>query len=238
MSPRLLLINTATPAGSIALTAGDQVLAELLLNLTTPHSDRLLPGIDQLLAATGTTLAQLDGIGVVHGPGSFTGLRVGIATAKGLALATGQPLVGISSLQALACQVPSSSLPVCALLDARKQEVYVGLFRWSEGRPQLQGREGVADPERWLEDHGEETLFIGDGALVYRTLIVRRLGARAHFVPWPANPLRISYAAPLVQAALAAGEGDSAAELQAIYIRRSEAEIMQDRQVGNAPLDG
>ena len=230
MNRRLLLINTATPAGSIALSAGEQVLAELLLNLASPHSDRLLTGIDRLLGDTGTSLAQIDAIGVVHGPGSFTGLRVGIATAKGLSLASGKPLVGISSLQALACQVPASSLPVCVLLDARKKEVYAGVYRWYEGAPQLQGREQVLDPEKLLDDLGEETLFVGDGALLYRTLIVRRLGVRAHFVPWPGNLLRISFAAPLVQQALVAGEGCSAAALKALYIRRSEAEIMQSRQ--------
>ncbi|AMV72540.1 tRNA (adenosine(37)-N6)-threonylcarbamoyltransferase complex dimerization subunit type 1 TsaB [Desulfuromonas carbonis] len=238
MDPRLLLINTATPAGSIALTAGEQVLAELLLNLASPHSDRLLAGIDRLLADTGTSLSQLDAIGVVHGPGSFTGLRVGIATAKGLSLATGKPLVGISSLQALACQFPASSLPVCVLLDARKKEVYAGLYRWFEGVPQLQGVEAVIDPEGLLDDLAETTLFVGDGALVYRTLIVRRLGTRAHFVPWPGNLLRVSFAAPLVQQALAAGEGCSAAALKARYIRRSEAEIMHSRRTAAGVLDG
>ncbi len=152
MGPRLLLINTATPAGSIALTSGEQVVAELLLNLATPHSDRLLPGIDQLLHATGSTLAGLDALAVVVGPGSFTGLRVGVATAKGLALGAALPLVGISSLQTLACQVPGTTLPVCALLDARKQEVYAGLYQWRDGLPQPLGEERVLDPERLLDE--------------------------------------------------------------------------------------
>jgi tRNA threonylcarbamoyladenosine biosynthesis protein TsaB len=238
MGPRLLLINTATPAGSIALTSGEQVVAELLLNLATPHSDRLLPGIDQLLHATGSTLAGLDALAVVVGPGSFTGLRVGVATAKGLALGAALPLVGISSLQTLACQVPGTTLPVCALLDARKQEVYAGLYQWRDGLPQPLGEERVLDPERLLDELHGETLFVGDGALVYRTLIVRRLGPRAHFAPWPSHALRVGNAAPLAHAALASGDTRSAATLGAVYIRRSEAEIMHDRRAAPGALDG
>jgi tRNA threonylcarbamoyladenosine biosynthesis protein TsaB len=238
MGPRLLLLNTATPAGSIALTIGEQVLAELLLNLAKPHSDLLLPGVEQLLDATGSELGTLDALAVVVGPGSFTGLRVGVATAKGLALAAGLPLVGISSLQTLACQVPGTLQPVCALLDARKQQVYAGLYQWHEGVPQPLVPERVLDPETLLEQLSGETLFVGDGALVYRTLIVRHLGSRAHFAPWPSHALRVSSAAPLVHAALAAGETRSAADLNAVYIRRSEAEIMHARQAVTGSLDG
>lgn len=238
MACRLLLINTATPAGSIALTEGEQVVAELLLNLSSPHSDRLLPGIKQLLDATGISLADLDAVAVVVGPGSFTGLRVGVATAKGLALAANRPLVGLSSLQTLACQVPGTRLPVCALLDARKHEVYAGLYQWRDGLPQPLQDARVLDPERLLDQLPEEVVFVGDGALVYRTLIVRCLGARAHFAPWPVHALRVSSAAPLAHAALDAGKTCSAAALGAVYIRRSEAEIMHDRQASAGALDG
>ena len=238
MAPRLLLINTATPAGSVALTAGEEVVAELLLNLAGPHSDHLLPGIEALLRQTGWQLADLAAVAVVAGPGSFTGLRVGVATAKGLAFAAAKPLVGISSLQTLACQVPGTLLPVCSLLDARKQEVYAGLYQWRDGVPQPLAPERVIDPELLLDQLSGETLFVGEGCKVYRTLIVRRLGTRAHFAPWPCNPLRASSAAPLALAALASGETASAAALQAVYIRRSEAEIMQERQAETGFLSG
>lgn len=239
MAPALLLINTATPAGSIALTRGETLVAELLLNLASPHSDRLLPGIDQLLSAADCSLAQLDALAVVVGPGSFTGLRVGVATAKGLAFAARKPLIGISSLQALAAQTVGTRLPVCALLDARKQEVYGGLFEWRDGLPHPLAKERVVDPGSFLQDHiSGDTLFIGDGALAYRTLIVRQLGARAHFAPWPCHALRVGNAAPLAQAVLENGEVRSAAELTAVYIRRSEAEIMYENQAVTATLEG
>lgn len=238
MAPVLLLINTATPAGSIALSKGETLVAELLLNLASPHSDRLLPGIEQLLSATGCTLEQLDALAVVAGPGSFTGLRVGVATAKGLAVALRKPLVGISSLQALAAQAVGTPLPICAMLDARKQEVYAGLFQWRDGLPGFLSEERVIDPSALLDEISGDTLFIGDGALAYRTLIIRQLGARAHFAPWPCHALRIGNAAPLAQAALENGGGHSAAEFTAVYIRRSEAEIMYENRAVTATLEG
>ncbi len=223
--PRLLLVNTATAAGSVALTYGETLVGEVLLNLRSTHSDRLLPSIGQLLADTGTRLADLDAIGVVVGPGAFTGLRVGVATVKGLALAIEKPVVGVSSLQALALQVPGTLLPICALLDARKQEVYAGLYRWQGGLPLPLDREVVLPPDQLLAELAGDALFIGDGAVAYRTLIVRRMGQRAHFAPWPCHTLRASSCGPLVQAALAAGEANTAATVAPVYVRRSEAEI-------------
>jgi tRNA threonylcarbamoyladenosine biosynthesis protein TsaB len=236
--PRLLLVNTATAAGSVALTAGETLVGEVLLNLSSTHSDRLLPSISQLLTDTGTTLTDLDAIGVVTGPGAFTGLRVGVATVKGLALATGKPTIGVSSLQALAMQVPGTLLPVCALLDARKQEVYAGLYRWQGGLPLPRHPERVTPPDLLLEGLEGTVLFVGDGAVAYRTLIVRRLGPRAHFAPWPCHTLRASSCGPLVLAALAAGETQSAAALAPVYVRPSEAEIRWGESGSEGTLEG
>ncbi len=237
MGPRLLLINTATGAGSVALTFGESLVGELLLNLKSTHSDRLLPVIKQLLDDTGTALAGLDAIAVVVGPGAFTGLRVGVATAKGLALAVGKPLIGVSSLQALACQVPCTSLPVCVLLDARKQEVYAGLFQWQEGEPRPVAPERVIPPGRLLDEFNGDVLFLGDGAVAYRTLIEERLGPRAHFAPWVCHVLRAGSAAPLALAAFQAGHGVAPRELLPVYIRASEAEIQWAAKDREALLD-
>ena len=238
MGPNLLLLNTATAAGSVAVTSGETVVGELLLNLRSTHSDRLLLQVSQLLADTDTALDRLEAIGVVVGPGAFTGLRVGVATAKGLALASGKPLLALSSLQGLASQVPCAAGPVCALLDARKSQVYAGLFHWQDGHPRACSPERVIDPEALLEEFSDEVLFVGDGAVAYRTLIVRRLGARARFAPWPCHVLRASSLGPLALAALNAGETCSAQSLAPVYIRPSEAEITRARRLQEGVLDG
>lgn len=222
---KLLTIQTATPAGSVALTQGNRLLGELFLDVRRPHGEWLLGAIDQLLGAAGMTVADLDGFGVTLGPGSFTGLRVGLATVKGLALATGKPVAGVSTLRTLAMQAPHAALPVCALLDARKKEVYAGCYAWEEGLPHPAGPERVLPPEVLLGELTGEILFVGDGATVYRTLIARQLGPRAHFLPAAYDPPRAAHAALLAAEIFAAGEARPAAQVNPVYIRPSEAEL-------------
>jgi tRNA threonylcarbamoyladenosine biosynthesis protein TsaB len=225
MQELLLTIDTATRAGSVAVSRGETVLGEILLNAGSNHTDRLLLSLQQLLGDLQLTPEQFDAFAVVRGPGSFTGLRVGVATVKGLALATGKPVIALSSLELLAMQAPLARYPVCALLDARKQEVYSCLYHWEGGRPQPLGPELVQPPERLLHSLQEEVLFVGDGCQTYRTLIVRQLGPRAHFLPWPCHLPRASSGAALALSALRRGETLSGAALSPCYIRPSEAEI-------------
>jgi len=222
---RLITVQTATPAGSVALTVGTRLLGELFLDSRQPAGSWLVGAIDQLLESAGLTPQELDGFGVTIGPGSFTGLRVGLATAKGLALATGKPLAGVSTLETLALQAPLVAMPVCALLDARKQEVYAGCFQWQDGWPRLLEDERVLPPERLLAGLHDEMLFVGDGAEAYRTLIVRQLGTRAHFLPSVYAPPRAAHAALLALRQFDAGQGLSAAEVNPRYLRPSEAEL-------------
>ena len=222
---KLITIQTATPAGSVALTVGERLLGELFLDSRQPAGSWLVGAIDQLMQSAGLTPQELDGFGVTIGPGSFTGLRVGLATAKGLALATGKPLAGVSTLETLALQAPLSALPVCTLLDARKQEVYAGLFEWQDGWPRPLGEERVLPPERLLAGLPGELLFVGDGAEAYRSLIVRQLGARARFLPAAYAPPRAAHAALLAQRQFAAGQALPAAQVNPRYLRPSEAEL-------------
>lgn len=225
MSPILLTIQTASPAGSIALTAGDHLLAEFNLDVRKTPTEWLLQAIEELLDKTDLKQTDLDGIAVVRGPGSFTGLRVGLATAKGLSLATGCPLLGISSLQCVAMQLPFAGLPICVMLDARKQEVYTACYRWEDRAPHPTTPETVIGPERLLADISGDTLFAGNGAQLYRTLIVRQLGDRAHFAPSFINLPRASGAAALAVHEWAAGRTFTADELMPNYLRPSEAEL-------------
>lgn len=222
---KLLTIQTATPAGSVALTQGRRLLGELFLDVRRPHGEWLLDAVDRLLGAAGMTVADLDGFGVAIGPGSFTGLRVGLATVKGLALATGKPVAGVSTLQTLAMQTPHAALPVCALLDARKKEVYAARYVWQDGVLQSTGPERVLPPETLLSELTGEVLFVGDGATAYRTLIVRQLGSRAHFLPAAYDPPRAAHAALLAAEIFSAGEARPAAQINPVYIRPSEAEL-------------
>ncbi len=225
MPPILLTIQTASPAGSVALNDGEQLLAEFNLDSRKTPTEWLLPAIDDLLVKTGLTKDSLDAIGIVRGPGAFTGLRVGLATAKGLALALGCPLLGVSSLQCLAMQLPFPQMPVCVMLDARKQEVYSCLYQWESGFPRAISNEQVVKPDKLLAEIQGDALFVGNGALVYRSLIVRQLSSRAHFAPDFFNLPRAAAAAALALSEWQAGRTFSADEMMPSYLRPSEAEL-------------
>lgn len=225
MPPIILTIQTAIPAGSLALSDGERLLAEINLDIRKNPTEWLLTAVDDLLAKTELQRSDLDAIGVVRGPGSFTGLRVGLASAKGLALATGVPLLAVSSLQTLAMQAPFSRLPICVMIDARKKEVYAAFYSWESGRLQAVSEERVLNPDTLLEEIDKDTLFVGNGASVYRTLIVRQLGARAHFLPSMLNLPRAGASALLAIEEWESGRHLSPDELAPTYLRPSEAEL-------------
>ena len=134
----ILALETATAQGGVALTRGallgGRALAEYSLHPETLHGRRLLGPAEMLLADSGLSWDDLDAVAVSRGPGSFTGLRLGMAAAQGLSLATGKPLVAVPTLTALAAQAPLLDMPVCALLDARKGQVYAALYENREHR--------------------------------------------------------------------------------------------------------
>lgn len=225
MSPVLLSIQTASPAGSVAITRGKALLAEINLDVKRTPTEWLLSSIEELLGMTDLTKADLDAVAVVRGPGSFTGLRVGLATAKGIAMAAGCPLIGVSSLQCLAMQVPNSTMPVCVMLDARKQEVYTASYQWHQGHPLAVSEEQVIKPAELLDNLPDKVIFVGNGADVYKDMITAEMGDRAGFAPAFLNLPRASSAAFLALKAWDSGEETSADELMPNYLRPSEAEL-------------
>jgi tRNA threonylcarbamoyladenosine biosynthesis protein TsaB len=228
-SPLILAIDTSSLTGSVALCRGATLLAESLLHLRSTHSERLLVQIEQVLAMTGVSVEQLDLLAVVHGPGSFTGLRVGLATAKGLATAAGIPVVGFSTLEVLAMNLPLCPYPVCAFLDARKQEVYSGLFDCREGFPVAVGEEAVLPPADLLQRLEGDVALVGDAVPLYRSLIEQQLGTRAKLPPAVAHQPRASAVAALAARRYAAGELPTTEALTPRYIRPSDADLPKSR---------
>ncbi|MBV5306007.1 MAG: tRNA (adenosine(37)-N6)-threonylcarbamoyltransferase complex dimerization subunit type 1 TsaB [Desulfobulbaceae bacterium] len=175
--PLVLAVDTASSCSSVALTrgvagavAGGQVIASLSLNSSVTHSRRLLGAIDWLLAETGTSWQAVNGLAVSVGPGSFTGLRIGMATVKGLAMATGKPLLGVSTLDALALNCTGERL-ICAVLDARKKEVYACFYRLDlDGIPRRVGTIRVLSPQQLASEISQPVIFVGDAVMVYGDL--------------------------------------------------------------------
>ncbi|PLX93844.1 MAG: tRNA (adenosine(37)-N6)-threonylcarbamoyltransferase complex dimerization subunit type 1 TsaB [Desulfuromonas sp.] len=225
----ILALDSSSMTGSVALWRDGVLLAESLLNLRTTHSERLLVQVEQLLAATGLALVDLDLLGVVHGPGSFTGLRVGLATAKGLATAADLPVVGLSTLEVLAMNLPFAPYPVCAFLDARKQEVYSCLYDCSSGFPVAVGTETVQPPRQLLNNLADEVVLVGDGVPLYHGLIDEILAGRAKLPPAVAHQPRAAAAAVLAAVKFDTGLALPVSKLKPCYIRPSDADLPKSR---------
>ncbi len=226
-------METSTLTGAAALLEGDTVVGECRLNVAVTHSERLLPAVDHLLRTAGRTLADVDALAVALGPGSFTGLRIGVSTMKSLAFATGKPLAGVPTLDALAWTLPFARHPVCPILDAKKGEVYAALYRTDGGRLERLWEDRAVAPERLAAALAAEVpgpvVFLGDGVAPFAPLLRRLLGDDACLVP-PANRLpSAATVAELGRAALERGESADPAALVPRYLRRSEAELVRER---------
>jgi len=222
---KILAVDSSSLSGSVALCCGSTLVAESLLNIKSTHSEKLLKQIDLMLEEAGWTLDDLDLLAAVTGPGSFTGLRIGIAMVKGLAQVLDKPVVSVSALQTIAANVPLVSVPVCAFLDARKQEVYTQQFRWQDGIPQAIDEARVIAPQLLLNEINSETAFVGGGVSVYHEMISSHLGSQALIAPPIAHQLRASQAAWLALHSWSEGEAINPADMLPTYIRPSDAEL-------------
>ncbi len=230
---RLLAIETASRLGGLAVFAsGEGLIAETRLNVLATHSETLMAEIRHVLTLAGLRARELDVIAVSSGPGAFTGLRVGLGTAKGLSFATGAKIVSVPTLEAYASSLPYTASPVAPMLDARKGEVYAGLFimeedgqvrRLIEERP-IKARDFV----ELLCDY-ESVVFAGQGALLYREVIDEAFKGKAlyapdaHMHPMPAS------VADLGMRLAEAGEFSDPKRLSPMYLRKSEAETPRSK---------
>lgn len=176
-----LAIECATKSIGLALLCGEDVCAEVYLNLGRHHTEILLPALDQLLLLARHTPEEVDLLACTVGPGSFTGLRIGVSTVKGLALAMARPVVGVSTLEALAVNAGPFQGLICPMLDARKNQVYTCLYRVGpDGLPEAVTTETLIDVAQYLHDlDQEEIIFLGDGAIRHEKLIGQTLKDRA-----------------------------------------------------------
>jgi tRNA threonylcarbamoyladenosine biosynthesis protein TsaB len=221
---RILALETSTLAGGVALLEGGRVVGQVCLGVALTHSERLMAMVDRLLQDCRWSLEGLRGIAVSIGPGSFTGLRVGAATAKGLALALDVPVAPVPTLDALAANLPFADSAVCPLLDARKGEVYLALYRWAGGAMQRQSDYLALPPAQVPDRLDPPVIVLGDGEPACRAHLAR-LGAGVRIAPAAQSLPSAASVGQLGHAMLAAGDGIDGDALQPLYLRPSEAEL-------------
>ncbi len=231
---KILAVDTTTMIGSVAITDNERVVAEKYLDRELTHAEQLLPGIEQVIKSSSLKISDIDAFAVAIGPGSFTGLRIGVATIKGLAFSLGKPVVGVSSLESLAFHYVEKPNLVCPMFDARKGEVYFALYKPNPEIKRLEviSPESVKNPEESVKELSKYLpklqiiIFPGDGARRYRDIISRVFKDKALIPedrlasPWAPNT------AFLALPKLLSGEFENLDLFEPNYIRKSEAELM------------
>lgn len=222
-----LAIDTATKTAGVALLRDEATLVEYFFNLDVNHSETVLPAVHQGLSLAGIGVDDVDLFALTVGPGSFTGLRIGASTVKGLALATGKPVVGVSSLEALAYNAVDFPGLICPMFDARKGEVYAALYRRNEeGFLDTVQEERATTPGQFLPCIEGQVLFLGDGLAEHEELIRLSFRERAHFASPNRQAVRASSVALIGRRVHGRGERLDVVSFVPRYLRRSEAELL------------
>jgi tRNA threonylcarbamoyladenosine biosynthesis protein TsaB len=222
---RILGIDSTTPKSSVALVEQNKVLAETHLHPLTKHSNRILALVDQVLAQSGVSLDAVDAFAVTRGPGSFTGLRVGVSLVQGLVLATGKPCIGVDTLEAVAASAGPTHRQICPCLDARKNQIYAAFFKTSGHRLQRTTADCAIEPVQFCEQVTEPTLFLGYGLEAYGDLFARNLGPLFLTQPGEPGSTVAASVAKLAGERLASKTEPGLETLTIKYVRKSEAEL-------------
>lgn len=218
----ILAADTATGVNTVSLLGGKQVLAETVVFCPRAHSERFVDTVDWVLTQAGKTLGDVDLLAVSAGPGSFTGLRVGVAAMKGLAAGAGLPLAGVSTLDAMAHLVPGYTGALCCMLDAKMGEVFAAAYRCECGTPEKVLADSVGLAGDFAARVESPVLYMGDGAETYWEQIRQVSPGASLVVPALAGPR----ATGVALAALAIGDAldSEPALVSPVYLRRPQAE--------------
>ncbi len=222
---KILAVDTATKSCSVAIVDKEFLLAEVTAVSQQTHSKHLLEMISLVIKLSGLNASDLKGFAVTQGPGSFTGLRIGISSVKGFAAAFGKPVVGVSSLDALARQVSFSSYLICCFIDARKGEVYSARYRYTGAILKKESKDQAVEIGDVLNIINEPCIFIGNGAVLYHKTIKEKLGELANFAAAEQNIIRASTVACLSMNRFENNDTDDLEAFVPRYLRKPDAEL-------------
>ena len=222
---KILGIDTATPFLALGIVEDEKVLSELRFNAGQTHAQILLPNIDRVLNEASLKLDELDGIAISIGPGSFTGLRIGLATAKGLCFASGKPLISVPTLDGLVYSQRSSPYPLVPILDAKKNEVYSAIYNSKDGEIKRVSDYWVTSIEKLVAKIPEEVIFLGLGLEVFKESLRTLCGEKAHFLEDENNLPRGTAIAFLGLEKFIKSQFEDLDKVEPLYLRSSEQEL-------------
>ena len=224
---KVLGIDSSGLVASVAVVEDDILLAEYTVNYKKTHSQTLLPMLKEIGDMINLDLNSLDAIAIAAGPGSFTGLRIGSATAKGLGLALDKPIIPVPTVDGLAYDLWGTDKIVCPIMDARRNQVYTGIYEFCDGKLQIlenQMAVSVTEIAEKLNALGREVIFLGDGVPVYRKTLAEVMKIPYSFAPAHMSRQRASAVAVLGAQYYVQGRAESAMEHKPDYLRLSQAE--------------
>ena len=236
---KILVLESSGLVASVALMEENSMICEFTMNHKKTHSQTLLPMVDEMMKITGFNKKELDAVAISKGPGSFTGLRIGSATAKGLSQALNIPVVSISSLEGLAANLYGTEDLICPIMDARRSQVYAGIFQY-EGEKLVTRMEddavSVADLISMLNEKGEPVIFLGDGVPVYQKLLEEGLTVPYRFAPSHMNRQRAGAVGVLAVQYFKEGKTETSRDHKPEYLRKSQAEreLLEKQNGGNS----
>ena len=245
---RVLAIDSSGLTATVAIVEDDQTIAEYTTNYKKTHSQTLLPMIDEMVRMVDADLKEIDAIAVAGGPGSFTGLRIGSATAKGLGLALDKPLIHVPTVDAMAYSMYGCEDIICPIMDARRKQVYTGLYSFSHKKNgdgglydepvfqvlRMQMAVPVEELIRHLNVYRRRVVFLGDGVPVYKEMLAEGLKVPYSFAPSFMNRQRAAAVGALGIRYYEAGRYEAAAEFKPEYLRKSQAERERAEREKNA----
>lgn len=224
---KILAVDSSGVVASVAIVTEDALVAEYSVDYKKTHSQTLLPMIDEMMRMTETEPETIDAIAVAAGPGSFTGLRIGASTVKGLGMIWNKPIVPVETVDALACNYHGTEQVVCPLMDARRGQVYTGLYAFADGVLQVLEPQCCVMAKDIFEKAnalGRPIVFLGDGVVVNRKLIEEMISVPYQLAPAHLAKQRAGALGWLAGQYLAWGRTVSAMEFVPEYLRQSQAE--------------
>ena len=239
---KILGIDSSGNVAGVAIVTDGVTTGEYTINHKKTHSETLLPMVDELLRMTETDLKSIDAIACASGPGSFTGLRIGAATVKGLCLAVDKPVVAVPTLTGLAYGLSGVSSLVCPLMDARRNQTYTALYDVSGTFPEAVLEDcvvGIDEIVAAINETGRDVIFTGDGCPVFESTIKEQVKVAISFAPAHLNRQRAAAVAALGELMAAKGELVSADDFTLTYLRKSQAEREREEGIaakGSMPL--
>ena len=233
----ILAIDTSGPVAGVALLKDGVLIGEYNVENEKKHSVTMMPMMEALFPAAGISVNDIDGVAVSCGPGSFTGIRIGIAAAKGIAYAVNKPVAAVPTLEMLAWNFWGNTSVICPMMDARRQQVYNGLYEFENGSLKVikdSRALPVTDVITELNEAGKPVVFLGDGVPVYRDIIEENIRVEHSFAPPHLNHQKASSLAALGTEFFKAGRVVSAEELVPEYLRKSQAEQEKERALAGS----